>query len=70
MFPGCVLGLSDHTPGYSAVLGAVALGARIVGNLPTPMTVKAQTWFSLTPARWRAMVDAAELTYAGQWHQA
>ncbi|MGG7379253.1 N-acetylneuraminate synthase family protein, partial [Escherichia coli] len=27
MYPDLVLGLSDHTPGHSAVLGAVALGA-------------------------------------------
>ena len=25
-----ILGLSDHTPGHSTVLGAVALGARVV----------------------------------------
>ncbi len=30
MFPEVVLGLSDHTPGHAAVLGAVALGARVV----------------------------------------
>lgn len=30
MYPGVVLGLSDHTPGHSAVLGAVALGARTI----------------------------------------
>lgn len=30
MFPDVVLGLSDHTRGHAAVLGAVALGARII----------------------------------------
>ncbi len=30
MFPDLVLGLSDHTPGHATVLGAVALGARVV----------------------------------------
>ena len=30
MFPDMVLGLSDHTPGHATVLGAVALGARII----------------------------------------
>jgi N-acetylneuraminate synthase len=30
MFPNVVLGLSDHTPGHAAVLGAVALGARAI----------------------------------------
>ncbi|MBU6280223.1 MAG: N-acetylneuraminate synthase family protein, partial [Actinomycetales bacterium] len=29
-FPGVTLGLSDHTPGHVTVLGAVALGARVV----------------------------------------
>ena len=29
-FPDVLLGLSDHTPGHSTVLGAVALGARVV----------------------------------------
>lgn len=29
-FPDAVLGLSDHMPGYIEVLGAVALGARII----------------------------------------
>ncbi len=30
MFPSAVLGLSDHTPGHVTVLGAVALGARVI----------------------------------------
>jgi sialic acid synthase SpsE len=30
MFPTVVLGLSDHTLGHAAVLGAVALGARLI----------------------------------------
>ena len=29
-FPKMVLGLSDHTPGNTTVLGAVAIGARII----------------------------------------
>ena len=29
-FPDVTLGLSDHTPGHSTVLGAVALGARVI----------------------------------------
>ena len=29
-FPDVVLGLSDHTPGHATVLGAVALGARVI----------------------------------------
>lgn len=30
LFPEMVLGLSDHTPGNATVLGAVALGARVI----------------------------------------
>ena len=30
MYPEMVLGLSDHTPGHSTVLGAVTLGARMI----------------------------------------
>ncbi len=29
-WPGLPLGLSDHTPGHATVLGAIALGARVV----------------------------------------
>lgn len=60
MFPDCVLGLSDHTPGHSAVLGAVALGARVVEKHFTDSNEREgpDHRFSLTPATWRAMVDA------------
>lgn len=30
MYPDLILGLSDHTHGYATVLGAVALGARVI----------------------------------------
>ena len=30
MYPDLLLGLSDHTPGHSSVLGAVSLGARMI----------------------------------------
>jgi N-acetylneuraminate synthase len=60
MFPDCVLGLSDHTPGHSAVLGAVALGARIVEKHFTDSNAREgpDHKFSLTPSSWRAMVDS------------
>jgi sialic acid synthase SpsE len=67
MFPRCVLGLSDHTPGHSAVLGAVALGASVIEKHFTDSNDRdgPDHKFSLTPAGWRAMVDATrELTYA------
>lgn len=67
MFPGCVLGLSDHTPGHSAVLGAVTLGARVIEKHFTDSNDREgpDHNFSLTPKTWRAMVDATlELDYA------
>ena len=30
MFPGLIIGLSDHTPGATTVLGAVTLGAKMI----------------------------------------
>jgi N-acetylneuraminate synthase len=59
MFPGVVLGLSDHTPGHATVLGAVALGARAVEKHFTDdnSRVGPDHPFSMTPATWREMVD-------------
>ena len=59
MFPGLVLGLSDHTSGHAAVLGAVALGARVVEKHFTDDTAREgpDHPFSMTPATWRDMVD-------------
>jgi N-acetylneuraminate synthase len=58
-FPTVTLGLSDHTPGHLTVLGAVALGARVVekhftddSSLPGP-----DHGFSMDPVTWRAMVE-------------
>jgi sialic acid synthase SpsE len=58
-FPGVVLGLSDHTPGPSTVLGAVALGARVIEKHFTDDAGRAgpDHKFSMTPATWREMVD-------------
>jgi sialic acid synthase SpsE len=59
MFPELVLGLSDHTPGHATVLGAVALGARIVEKHLTDDTsrVGPDHAFSMDPRSWRDMVD-------------
>lgn len=58
-FPDVVLGLSDHTPGHATVLGAVALGARLIEKHFTDDTsrVGPDHPFSMTPATWREMVD-------------
>ena len=58
LFPNVVLGLSDHTPGHATVLGAVALGARLIEKHFTDDTsrVGPDHPFSMTPATWREMV--------------
>ncbi len=59
MYPGVILGLSDHTPGHAAVLGAVALGARVIEKHFTDDTTREgpDHGFSLTPRTWRDMVE-------------
>lgn len=61
LFPDAVLGLSDHTPGHTTVLGAIALGARVIEKHFTDDTsrVGPDHGFSMDPASWRAMVDAS-----------
>jgi N-acetylneuraminate synthase len=58
LFPEVVLGLSDHTPGHATVLGAVALGARVVEKHFTDDNSREgpDHPFSMTPASWRDMV--------------
>ena len=58
MYPGMVLGLSDHTPGHSTVLGAVALGARMVEKHFTDDVNRTgpDHAFSMNPVSWREMV--------------
>ncbi|HEU5411232.1 MAG TPA: N-acetylneuraminate synthase family protein [Candidatus Acidoferrales bacterium] len=56
-FPDAVLGLSDHTAGHATVLGAVALGAKIIEKHFTdditregpdhPFSMNLETWFEM-----------------------
>jgi N-acetylneuraminate synthase len=67
MYPDLVFGLSDHTPGHAAVLGAVALGARAIEKHFTDDSTREgpDHSFALDPLAWRAMVDRTrELEYA------
>ncbi len=59
MYPSMVLGLSDHTPGHAAVLGAVALGGRVIEKHFTDDNgrVGPDHKFALDPRAWREMVD-------------
>lgn len=58
-WPDLPLGLSDHTPGHSAVLGAVTLGACAVEKHFTDDNDRdgPDHPFSMNPQSWREMVD-------------
>lgn len=67
LFPGMILGLSDHTPGHATVLGAVALGARVVEKHFTDDNGREgpDHPFSMNPKTWKDMVDRTrELEFA------
>lgn len=59
MYPNLLLGLSDHTPGHSTVLGAVSLGARMIEKHFTDDTSRdgPDHKFSMNRSTWREMVD-------------
>lgn len=57
-FPQVILGLSDHTPGHSTVLGAVSLGARMIEKHFTDDNNREgpDHKFSMNPSTWSEMV--------------
>lgn len=59
MYPGLVIGLSDHTPGHATVLGAVTLGARMIEKHFTDNTLRdgPDHKFSMDPKSWKEMVE-------------
>ena len=59
MFPEVILGLSDHTFSPATVLGAVAIGARVVEKHFTDDNnrIGPDHPFSMTPESWRDMVE-------------
>jgi len=59
LFPDAVLGLSDHTHGHAAVLGAVALGARVVEKHFTDDNQREgpDHKFAMNPEAWAEMVE-------------
>ena len=61
-WPNIITGLSDHTPGHTTVLGAVALGARVIEKHFTDDNLREgpDHSFSMNPQTWREMVDATE----------
>ena len=66
-YPDIILGLSDHTPGHSTVLGSIALGAKMIEKHFTDDNEREgpDHKFSMNPESWRDMVDRSrELEYA------
>lgn len=58
-FAGVILGLSDHTPGDITIIGAIAMGARVVEKHFTDDTNRdgPDHQFSMTPQTWKDMVE-------------
>lgn len=58
-YPDVMLGLSDHTPGHSTVLGSIALGARVIEKHFTDDNNREgpDNAFAMNPKTWREMVD-------------
>lgn len=59
LYPDVILGLSDHTFGHSAVLGAVTLGARVIEKHFTDDNnrVGPDHKFAMNPKTWKEMVN-------------
>lgn len=59
LYNGVVLGLSDHTLGHATVLGAVALGARVVEKHFTDDNTRKgpDHRFAMNPITWKDMVE-------------
>ncbi|KGI39721.1 N-acetylneuraminate synthase family protein [Clostridium tetani] len=64
-FPDVILGLSDHTFGCSTVLGAIALGARVIEKHFTDDNnrIGPDHKFSMNPGSWREMVEYSRELY-------
>ena len=58
-FPNIILGLSDHTDGHSTVLGAIALGAKMIEKHYTLNKNREgpDHKFSMDPTSWKEMID-------------
>jgi len=59
MYPSLILGLSDHTPDYTTVLGAITLGARVIEKHFTDDNNRKgpDHGFSINPTGWKEMVE-------------
>ena len=63
MFPDVILGLSDHTHAVAPVLGAVALGARVIERHFTDSNNREgpDHKFAMDPDKWTKMVEETRL---------
>ena len=63
MFPDVILGLSDHTHAVAPVLGAVALGARVIERHFTDSNDREgpDHKFAMNPENWAKMVEETRL---------
>ena len=59
LFPGVILGLSDHTLGHGSVLGSIPLGARVFEKHFTDDNDREgpDHKFALNPLKWKEMVN-------------
>ena len=62
-FKNIILGLSDHTPGHTTVLGSIALGARVVEKHFTDKNSRngPDHLFSMNPKTWKKMVEQTRI---------
>src|SRR5512141_2675862 len=67
MFPDVILGLSDHTHALAPVLGAVALGARVIERHFTDSNEREgpDHKFAMNPGNWAKMVEETRLLERG-----
>ena len=58
-WPNAILGLSDHTSGHTSVLGAIAMGARIIEKHFTDDNSRngPDHGFSMNPKTWKTMIE-------------
>lgn len=58
-YPNMIIGLSDHTPLHATVLGAIALGARVIEKHFTDDNTREgpDHAFSMNPNTWKEMIE-------------
>lgn len=63
LYPNILMGFSDHSIGQIPVLGAVALGARVIEKHFTddPKRIGPDHSFSLDPIQWKEMVNSTRI---------